>query len=389
MRLVIHVGGGSGHLRPVIPIAIAWRERGHQVVVAAEPANRHETEQFGLDFAELSVPPVDGSIMRIIGEASEEDRPRVVLSLFLDRAIACTAQLTQMVEDSKADVILRETTAWAAVFAGEQAGVPVASFDFAPVPAPLFVDLVGDLFARYRQELGLPEDPDLKTLDRWLTLIGAPPQWLWFDALPATAHLIRPPDPAPLSDESNTDLLDAMDDRPLVYATLGTTFNKESGLWPTVLEALAEVDANVVATLGRDLDPSEFGAQPPNIRLASFVSQGLILPHCTAVLAHGGYGSLMAALRHGLPVVSIPLAALDNQLNAVQLESLGAGIAIPEAPRSPEVIAAAVTDVLGEPRYGVAAQAIATSIEALPSTDHAVDLLERLARERRPVLRVE
>ena len=311
----------------------------------------------------------------------------MVLSMFFERARACTDALSQMIADTHVEVVLRETTAWAAVFAGERGGVPVASFDFHPVPAVVFVHFVGELFAEYRQVLGLAEDPDLAGLDRWLSLVGAPPEWFPPDALQATAHLIQPPDPDPHPGESTNDLLAGMDDRPLVYATLGTTFNTEPGLWPMVLEALADVDANVVATLGRDLDPEDYGPQPPNVRLTGFISQGLVLPHCAAVVAHGGYGSLMAALRHGLPVVSIPVAAVDNQLNAARLEALGAGVAIPEASRSPGEIARAVSAVLHTPTYGVAAQGLATSIKRLPSTEYAVDLLERLAMTREPLLR--
>jgi UDP:flavonoid glycosyltransferase YjiC (YdhE family) len=154
-----------------------------------------------------------------------------------------------------------------------------------------------------------------------------------------------------------------------------------------LLEALAEVEANVIATVGRDLDPDGFGSQPGNIRLAKFVSQSLILPHCDAMLARGGYGSLMAALRHGLPVVSLPAAAIDNQRNAARLEALGAGIAIPSPTRTPEGIAGAVKAVLSDRSYRSAAEAVATSIRSLPSTEDAVDMLERLATERTPQVR--
>jgi hypothetical protein len=52
-----------------------------------------------------------------------------------------------------------------------------------------------------------------------------------------------------------------------------------------VLEGLAAVDANVIATVGHDLDPADFGPQPPHVRVECFISQALILPHCSAMLA--------------------------------------------------------------------------------------------------------
>ena len=55
-----------------------------------------------------------------------------------------------------------------------------------------------------------------------------------------------------------------------------------------VLEGLAAVDANVIATVSRDFDPADFRPQPPGVRVERFISQALILPHCSAMLAHGG-----------------------------------------------------------------------------------------------------
>jgi UDP:flavonoid glycosyltransferase YjiC (YdhE family) len=97
----------------------------------------------------------------------------------------------------------------------------------------------------------------------------------------------------------------------------------------------------------------------------------------------------MAALRHGLPVVSLPAAAIDNQRNAARLHALGAGLAIPSPSRTPDTIAAAVGAMLSDDRYRSRAEAVATSIRSLPSTEDVVDLLERLAIERTPQVRAK
>jgi UDP:flavonoid glycosyltransferase YjiC (YdhE family) len=154
-----------------------------------------------------------------------------------------------------------------------------------------------------------------------------------------------------------------------------------------VLEGLAELDANVIATVGRDLDPDDFGRHPDNVRIERFISQALILPRCSAMLAHGGYGSLMGALRHGVPVVSIPLAAADNARHAAKLEKLGAGIAIHEDSRSPRAIGDAMTRVLMNSAYRDAAARLAASIALLPPTSHGATLIKRLAEQRQPLER--
>jgi len=159
--------------------------------------------------------------------------------------------------------------------------------------------------------------------------------------------------------ESIEELLPELDRRPLVYATLGTTSNAQEDVWSMVLEALAELDANVIAAVGRDLDPADFRHHPDNVRIERVISQALILPSCSAMLAHGGYGSLMGAPRDGVPIVSVPLAAAGNRRNAAKLEQLGAGIAIHEDSRSPRAIGDAVTEVLTNSAYRDAAARLA------------------------------
>ena len=65
-----------------------------------------------------------------------------------------------------------------------------------------------------------------------------------------------------------------------MYFTLGTVFNVESGdLFERVLAGLRELPINVIATVGREIDPAEFGPQPANIQIAQYISQSVVLPH--------------------------------------------------------------------------------------------------------------
>lgn len=343
----------------------------------------------GLEFIELpAVAGVGGqSFRRELEDVDGAQRMPAVLGMFFEMAMALTKPLADIAQNWNPDVILGESTSWAALFAGELTAIPAATFGFNPPDARLLTELLGDQFAAFRSELGLPADPELAALNRWLMLVGGPPEWFDSSPLPLTAHLIQPPDAPARADESVDDLLQELDSRPLVYATLGTTFNAQPGVWSMVLEGLAAVNASVIATVGRDLDPAGLGPQPPHVRVERFISQALILPHCSAMLAHGGYGSLMGALRHGVPVVSVPLAAADNRRNASKLEKLGAGIAVHEDSRSSLAIREAVTAVLTHPTYQEAARRLAASIASLPPISHGAALLERLAREQRPIER--
>jgi MGT family glycosyltransferase len=137
--------------------------------------------------------------------------------------------------------------------------------------------------------------------------------------------------------------------------------------------------------VGRQLDPDEFGAQPDNVHIERHLPQTLVLPYCSAVVSHGGSGTVLGALAHGLPAVLLPMGA-DQPLNAARCAELGVARVLNAVTVTPRTVRRAVAEVLSEPRYRSAAERIRAEIDDLPGPAHAVTLLERLSAERRPLL---
>ena len=140
----------------------------------------------------------------------------------------------------------------------------------------------------------------------------------------------------------------------------------------------------MLLTLGTDADPDRLGPLPANVHMEPWLPQEAILPHAAAVVCHGGFGTTVGALAHGVPVVAMPLFAGDQWRNARRVAQAGAGIELAAGPRrvfelpGPELIAAlpdAVSRVLDDPGYGAAALRMADAIAELPPVDAAVDLL--------------
>jgi MGT family glycosyltransferase len=155
-------------------------------------------------------------------------------------------------------------------------------------------------------------------------------------------------------------------------------FNLEAGdLFARVLAGLREVGADVIAAVGHEIDPTELGPQPPHVRVEPFVAMTSALPHCAAVVSHGGSGSLVAALAHGLPAVLLPMGA-DQPGNAARAEALGAARVLDVVRASPDDVRTAVGAVLTEPSYREAAGRLRDEIDAMPGPDHAVALLNTL-----------
>ena len=132
------------------------------------------------------------------------------------------------------------------------------------------------------------------------------------------------------------------DAEPLVYVSFGSvTAGEHLPLYPALyraaIEALAPLPARILLTVGEDRDHGELGPLPPNVTVERWVPQDEVLTHAAAVVTHGGHGSTLGALAHGVPCVVLPLFALDQWFNAAAVARAGAGVALdaraPHAPR--------------------------------------------------------
>jgi MGT family glycosyltransferase len=202
---------------------------------------------------------------------------------------------------------------------------------------------------------------------------------------PSTVHFIRYDNPERPGD-LRPDWLDEPRDRPLVFASLGTEMNDVPGLFEAIIEAVADEPIQVVAAIGRGEDPARFGTPPANVRIERYVPQILVLAEADLFITHGGFNSTKEALRLGLPMVVTPIGG-DQPYTAERVDALGLGRAVSREERDPETIRARVREVLAEPRYRANAQAFSHEMQALPPMEHAVELLEQLAREGNPIPR--
>jgi hypothetical protein len=170
-----------------------------------------------------------------LAELGEGARARKVIGAFAALAEAMVPELSAVVRRWRPDVLMRDATAFAAWIVADDAGIPAALFDFAGVPPSLAARVAGPTLNRLRAAFGLPADPALASVYRWLVLIGAPPGWSDLDQLAPTAHLLQPPefDLAPIVPRPGW--LDSLKGRSrLVYATLGTVFGDSPDIWAAI-----------------------------------------------------------------------------------------------------------------------------------------------------------
>lgn len=174
---------------------------------------------------------------------------------------------------------------------------------------------------RLRAEYGLP--PVRRMLDRWWfaseSIVAMYPPWF---APEVTRHV--PPIETvgfPLEDAEEGEF-ERPAGRPIVVT--GGTANRHAAAWfRRVIEATGRSDRElwVLTRYPENLPPGEL---PSHVRVADYLPLGRLLPHCDAILHHGGIGTTSQAFAAGTPQGIRPLA-FDQFDNAARVERLGAG----------------------------------------------------------------
>ncbi len=388
MRVIFTFSGGQGHLDPLVPIARAATAGGHTVAFAGRPWMVRNVEALGFACfpagTDEGLVPVTRPLVPIDMEREGRD---LIVGFGQNVARSRAPDLLSTFVSWRPDVIVWEETDPAAAIVAERLGLPHAA-----VPVLAFGMMAAPFAKGYnpvREQHGLKPDASGEMMSRYLVLSPFPaalrdPR----NHVPLTSHGIRvvDVDRTARTVGSTPDWATSIADGPSIYFTLGTVFNHESGdLFARVLAGLRELPANLLVTVGREIDPATLGPQPANVRIERFVPQAEILPHVDLVVSHGGSGSVLGALAHGRPMVVLPIGA-DQPLNAVRIAALGVGRSLDAIEATPDDVRAAASSVLADATYRESAGHIADEIAAFPSPDVAVGLLERLARERRPIV---
>jgi UDP:flavonoid glycosyltransferase YjiC (YdhE family) len=375
MRILFTFIGGRGHLDPLIPIARAAEAAGHTVAVAGNGNQVAAITAAGFTAFATGEPrprsrPTEEPPLETPDPARDDQGFRDGFAGKGARRHA--SALPAVVRGWQPDVIVRDEVDFGSAIAAEALGIPCATVLVLAAGTFLRKELVADPLHKLRTEHGLPEDPELAMLDRDLVLSPFPPSFRSPSApLPPTAFSFRPgpviaPDPATTRSQT-----------PTVYFTLGTVYTN-TDLLTRVITGLADIDANAVVTVGRNIDPALFGPQPDHVRIEQFIPQDELLQHCDLVVSHGGSGSLMGSLAHGLPSVLLPMGA-DQPHNARRCVELGTAWLLDPVSATPDEVRATISAMLADPSHRLAAAQIQAEINVLPSVEQTIPLLERLA----------
>ncbi len=374
MRILVATTAGAGHFGPMVPFARALERSGHQVLVAAPASFAASVERAGFTF--WPCPDLDPAELAEVHRRMFAEPPERRNEAFVTLGVGPAARsimpgLLGALDEWRPDAILREVGELGSAIAGELRGVRMTQM---LIGLDKFVGFTVPLAARgladYRESLGLPPDADGSYLFRQPSLSLLPPSFE--EPGGPVVHRFRGPVEAPAA-------LDWAGEAPLVYATFGTVAGGvpfAAATFRTVVDAVADLPVRLLVTTGDGGEPGEWTV-PANVRVTTWMPQRDVLAVASAMVCHGGTGTVLGGLAAGVPMVVVPQFA-DQPDNADRIAAVGAGLAVgagEAAPATAEEIRAAVARVLDEPSFATVAGSLADEIAALPDVDQAVALI--------------
>ena len=359
MRIMVVAAPLQGHLLPLVPLAAACRDAGHDVVLAG---GGFPPDVLGLRTADIGARfSLPRSALRVAVRHPRIARAEMrgvaghamVGELFGRANLALVEPLLRLAADERPDLIVYESLGEAGAVVAGRLSIPSVLQENTLWPATELFDAVTGSSALAGRPIPRPE----------LTITVTPPS---LRPAPEGAVMMRP---VPFSGGGEIpDWLLSPGDRPRVLVSRSTLDGPNDGdPGPAVVAAAAGVDAEIV--LVRPAAKALRG----NVRSVGRIPLDRALRHAAAFVHHSGAGSVLGGLAAGVPQLTTPGAG-DRRHNAQLLAKRGAGLAV----EAKAITAADLHRLLTDDALRTAARQVAAEIAAMPAPGEVVAALEDL-----------
>ena len=356
MRVLVVAAPLLGHVFPLVPLALALRDAGHDVVVATG-GEALRVRESGLHVEDVVPSTVRfGPIaLRIMvthplvakRELRGSGRLDFVSRMFGTVGDAMTEPLQALARRWKPDVVVHEPLA----AAGSALGVPAVIHDVSLFDG---LDLTAAVGARMKAAVRSP-----------LTILRISPpsvaEFLGGRQMRFVAHSGDGEVPPWLTEPGG---------KPRILVSRSTAPGPGAGrMMAAVVKAAAHVDAEFVL-----VRPAKTGNLPDNVRTVGWVPLPRVLPFCDGIVHHGGAGTLLGALAAGVPQLVEPGPG-DRTGHANAVTKRGAGLAAGPREVTPELL----TRLVEDPKLQRAAGEVRAEIATMPSPAEIVAQWEKVA----------
>jgi len=361
-RVVMVTWDGGGNLPPMLCIGGELRRRGHEVSVLGHERQRGSVTDAGLEFiAYRHARPFTPVVAR---------DPISLYETFADGGAG--RDLSESLAGRPADLVVGDCLMLGPLQAAQAAQVPT-------------VVLFHTFYAAHGRRF--PQSPIAQVGGAQGRLPG--PLWDAADEVIVPTDRALDPDSGPIS--PNVHWTGVAQDPPArtsprnsgrILLSLSTVwFPGQQESLQTILDALAGLDASVVATAGPNIDAAALSI-PANVEFHAYLAHHDVMPTVSLVIGHGGHATTMLALAHDLPLLIVPqFERGDQPMIGEVISGNGAGLTLPQQASVGE-LRKAINTLLRDDSYARAAAAIGARLRDLNGTIAAADRIEgRIAAE--------
>jgi zeaxanthin glucosyltransferase len=405
-----------GHLGPALTVGRALRARGHEVVVfaIADVADQVRASGLAVEVVGADVFPPGALARRWLAHTRgaralvDSVRTHVTETEVLCRDVPPAARAHGV------DVLLVDQLQVCGRYLAEAVGVPLVTLCAGPGLLRLadgsFPPPVVDRLPSSRRStrlanqvgfaaMGAVGAPRLRIVNRWARRDGLPVRWRVEDTAAPDLQLsslvrelnfdVEPPAGSPLRylgplvDDARPPVAfpwDALDGRPLVYASLGTVQAGADDVHRLMARACADLDVQLVVTLG-GAHAGPLPRLPGDPIVVARAPQLDLLRRATLCLTHCGMNTTMECAGAGVPMVGLPII-YDQPAVAARIRHAGLGRTIPLRRLTVAGLRAAMEAVLADDGIRRRAAEVAAACAAAGGPTRAAQLIEDLVPPR-------
>jgi len=392
VRVLFTAHGAYGHVLPMMGVARALADGGHEVRVATGKALCPIVASLGLPAV-----PAGMSDDTLVAEAHDrwpetEHKPPAswVARMFTDIAAPTMVDdLAPIVASWRPDLIVREEGEHGGPVAAAAAGITWVTHGWgSPLPSRTVVeDLARGVEPLWRAAGLAAPGPD--GLYGAAVLDPCPPSLYGEEGPPIRGRPVRASAVAASADRHPRRSLSG---RPLAYVGFGTVplYRDQPELIAIVVQALLSHDLDAVITTGdAQLARRLSSLDPERVQVEQWLSLPRLLEACDLVVSHGGAGTALAALAAGVPLLLLPRGAPSQARMSRACGARGAARVVVSGPVTPADFDDALATLTADDRFRAAARQLASEIAATPGPDDAARFLHALVgdhktRTRRP-----
>ncbi|MGC1376179.1 MAG: glycosyltransferase [Anaerolineales bacterium] len=396
-NILLTTHGTYGDLFPFLRFGKTLKERGHAVTLVTHCVFAEHAARAGLEFAAIDTPEEHDQMVKYNDLLLSPLRNPGALRAyhkeynFVQRMRKEHEILVEQCRRHSGSIIVsRHFTGIAGLLVAEKLSIPVAwvapapyYFSVLPLAVQTNIAIIGDEINALRLEFGLPPIKD------WLAWVRSPclnlglwPAWFgmpqadWPPKVKLTGFIAGDVDEDGKIPPEVENLLSSGEPTVIITGSSGTLFNTKFHL--VALEAcqLLGIRCLLVAPYRKFL-PEHLPEGVMWVKDLPFVQ---IFPRLSAVIHHGGVGTLARAVFAGIPQL-ILADGVDRPDNAMRIQRMGVAEYLPPSEWKPDLIANALRRLLSESVKNKCRD-LAQRVNEADATNEACGYIEALLEEK-------